>query len=616
MSSATTPGQVHALFMEVLDQVDPKPVLAQVGHSGPRTEPDFVQGLRAGDERARLVMVERLPRAGHGDLAVKLALAVVHCPQLHDQEPLMLICLRELVAIGGEEGFVAALPHSFRTWWTARLGLSGSGYDRRATAFMDYFEPTVELSDRPLAWPRLGEGEPPAPVGQRPINFDAIQDLFPTANEQEQSRMRAYARTAFELAPTRSLRAAAATTLLAIGEHTPLYEHGDDVLDTVRRSALDACLQRDPRGTFPTAFSDPDPKIQLLAVTTLLNEDPVWMFDHAADVLAIVLAAGRERGPVDVTGLGALIKGLYHTARDEASWVEREPRWITALGALRGETLGRDIDNDFEMILYVLPASIKRKYLKPTSKPKPAPRVWSGVDHGSAHWPQRYEAGEHLQVWREIRGAGDAFCDKKELGRAREVAFATMRRARANLWVLHERLLAIGYPMPERQRWLNRDDEPVPLLKKLARVGPVPPALEACFTVIGGVSFLPTDCESKPMLDLGVEILDPLVVWPAKVVKDDYEEWYKLASVARGREELRLHLSPDNLHKAEISGGPAYSVTLPDGSADPLVHWTDMSLVRYLRFAILERGGFPGLTLNEHGAQTLIAQLTESLQPF
>ena len=64
MSSATTPEQVHALFLDVLDQVDPTAVLAQVGHDGPRTEAEFVEGLRAGDERARLVMVERLPRAG------------------------------------------------------------------------------------------------------------------------------------------------------------------------------------------------------------------------------------------------------------------------------------------------------------------------------------------------------------------------------------------------------------------------------------------------------------------------------------------------------------------------------------------------------------------------
>src|ERR1043165_9905765 len=56
-------------------------------------------------------------------------------------------------------------------------------------------------------------------------------------------------------------------------------------------------------------------------------------------------------------------------------------------------------------------------------------------------------------------------------------------------------------------------------------------------------------------------------------------------------------LSPDDLHKDNISGGEAYGVALPCPSADFvfLEEPHNLLFVSYLRLSILRWGGFPGL---------------------
>jgi hypothetical protein len=57
-------------------------------------------------------------------------------------------------------------------------------------------------------------------------------------------------------------------------------------------------------------------------------------------------------------------------------------------------------------------------------------------------------------------------------------------------------------------------------------------------------------------------------------------------------------IAPDVLHKDNVSGGPPYGVRLPNADADALLlgEWHNVSFVPYLRIAILEWGGFPGLS--------------------
>lgn len=59
-------------------------------------------------------------------------------------------------------------------------------------------------------------------------------------------------------------------------------------------------------------------------------------------------------------------------------------------------------------------------------------------------------------------------------------------------------------------------------------------------------------------------------------------------------------LAPDELHKADISGG-THDVLLPDASADPVLLGArgrpGVTFVEYLRAAVAH-GGFPGWELN------------------
>jgi hypothetical protein len=75
-----------------------------------------------------------------------------------------------------------------------------------------------------------------------------------------------------------------------------------------------------------------------------------------------------------------------------------------------------------------------------------------------------------------------------------------------------------------------------------------------------------------------------------------------------------LDVAPDRTHKANMSGD-AYSVVLPDASADAYLHGTDLHFVAYLRNSFLW-GGFPGLENHEGRDNALIVYLREGLEPL
>ncbi len=85
--------------------------------------------------------------------------------------------------------------------------------------------------------------------------------------------------------------------------------------------------------------------------------------------------------------------------------------------------------------------------------------------------------------------------------------------------------------------------------------------------------------------------LDPLVVDPPEgALSFLYDEEDESPGRFAG-------LAPDDLHKDNISGGDPYGVRLPNPSADFLFVYERHNLlfVPYLRLAILQWGGFPGL---------------------
>ena len=76
-----------------------------------------------------------------------------------------------------------------------------------------------------------------------------------------------------------------------------------------------------------------------------------------------------------------------------------------------------------------------------------------------------------------------------------------------------------------------------------------------------------------------------------------------------------LPLSPDRLHKANVSGGGPYGVVVPDGCVDGLwVGETTMPFVAYLNH-VFSHGGFPG-TVASAGAWRHRARLAARMLPL
>ena len=136
----------------------------------------------------------------------------------------------------------------------------------------------------------------------------------------------------------------------------------------------------------------------------------------------------------------------------------------------------------------------------------------------------------------------------------------------------------------------------------------MPISLRAWYEQVGGVSLM----GSHPVLNpMGDSSADPLVVDPLKQVLSMIDGF--------GMEgEMEIWLAPDDFHKADISGGEPYSVTIPDAAADVAFkyEWHDTTFVNYLRQSF-EWGGFPGWERHKKKApMALIAQLADGMLPI
>jgi hypothetical protein len=103
---------------------------------------------------------------------------------------------------------------------------------------------------------------------------------------------------------------------------------------------------------------------------------------------------------------------------------------------------------------------------------------------------------------------------------------------------------------------------------------------------------------------------DPLVVFPIEEVLEEIDQ---------GLEEGDglVTIAPDDLHKADTSGGDPYQVAVPDLGADGklLNERHRLFFVDYLRLCF-RFGGFPGYEGIDRGIPTEIATLSEGLVEF
>ena len=80
-----------------------------------------------------------------------------------------------------------------------------------------------------------------------------------------------------------------------------------------------------------------------------------------------------------------------------------------------------------------------------------------------------------------------------------------------------------------------------------------------------------------------------------------------------------LELAPDSLHKADVSGGPAYGIALPFWGADPILANEAHALpfTDYLRLCF-RWGCFPLLARHaeREDVQSFVAEIGRDLEPF
>jgi len=237
----------------------------------------------------------------------------------------------------------------------------------------------------------------------------------------------------------------------------------------------------------------------------------------------------------------------------------------------------------------------------------------------------RYRAGEYVGVWRELTALGASVREPMLISDAWAVAEETMTRVATNIDCIIERLINRSYQFdvypdgtaPSVTLPVHRRPDPALLADVVdleQKVGPIPLSLRAFWQFVGTVSLIGRAPEGWP------DYSDPLFV-----SSPDYG-LFELRERDPDEEGVFMcGLAPDVLHKDNVSGGE-YAIALPNPSADATFEeeWRGIGFVPYLRAAILEWGGFPGLSQDNPWRREYpcapppawFGELTKDLLPF
>jgi hypothetical protein len=231
---------------------------------------------------------------------------------------------------------------------------------------------------------------------------------------------------------------------------------------------------------------------------------------------------------------------------------------------------------------------------------------------------ERYLAGEHCEVWRELGALGAEVRSTQYSADALAVAYATMRRVVQNIRTIVERLREIRYDFdiesvnrdkviefgearwslcvgPRDQRrpapWMPPDRQRPADWKRLDEIArALPISLRAWYEIAGSVTLL----GKHPVLSPGFATLrsDPLVIVPFSQVVRAWDD--SPPKIGIGGQPFAAEIAPDAVSKARGSC-QSYSITLPAIGMDALLENErhGLSFVDYLRLA-LQWGGFPG----------------------
>ena len=190
-------------------------------------------------------------------------------------------------------------------------------------------------------------------------------------------------------------------------------------------------------------------------------------------------------------------------------------------------------------------------------------------------WLERYEAGQHSAVWTEMLHQGDRINDSSELlTEAMAVVEETLARSVRNIERLIDGLPDLGYVfepgegLEVRAAPTATDAACLDSIESL--VGPLPMALRAWLLNVGEVNLMGRHASWTPNGTHSEN--DPLVVQcPPAFIFLEMEDWELERGTIHDRGPFRVSVSPDVLHKAQISGGPPYEMLVPNDSVDGLL---------------------------------------------
>jgi len=232
----------------------------------------------------------------------------------------------------------------------------------------------------------------------------------------------------------------------------------------------------------------------------------------------------------------------------------------------------------------------------------------------------RYLAGECGQVWEEIRELG-ATAQSARIGvEAQVVAAETMRRARANIVTVVSRLEDLQFRFEASSPLESLGPDTAARVDDLDSKlgGSLPLSVKAWYIHVGAVDLRGTHPSLCHVASVEEEVppdfklADPLVIAPIEWLLEGFSHW---SLGLWGDQKFKLELSPDDLHKANISGG-TYDMPLAGTQADAvLLDWHSFYFVDYVR-RVFEWGGFPGWERYPDPPASEIEYLTRGLLPL
>jgi hypothetical protein len=229
-------------------------------------------------------------------------------------------------------------------------------------------------------------------------------------------------------------------------------------------------------------------------------------------------------------------------------------------------------------------------------------------NRGSLPLLDRYFAGEHEAVWRDLLALGDAVREDPHAADALAVAYETMSRVEANVRTVSGRLVQFGFAKSDGPLHAPPGRGVDTQIRELETVaGTLPISLRAFYEIVGSVDWnghlaglLPS---TRP------QVADPFVVLPIEAA-------IETAGYFAEAKEKWILIAADGLMKANTSGGDPYQIEVPNSAADGILRFEchRLHFVEYLRL-VFRFGGFPGYEGIEY-APPQLAELRADLRPF